>query len=84
MAKATIKFVAVSGIHNTFLDKKFENVEIVSNTEGAIVFQIPNEEDIFLNPNFKIKFHRTGIEMEGYFLVGNCLGMASVLIINYV
>lgn len=83
MAKASIKFVATSGIHNNLLDKEFENVKIISNSEGAIVFQISNEEDIFLNSNFKIKFHEVGVEVEGYFLVGNCLGMASVLITKY-
>jgi hypothetical protein len=83
MGKGTVKFVATSGIHKEWLDKKFIEVDINTNTAGALVFETKGEDVFFLNPNFEIRFSPKGIELEGYFLIGNCLGNAAVLISEY-
>lgn len=83
MGKGTIKFVATSGIHKEWLDKKFIDVEINTNTAKALVFQTKGEDVFFLNPNFEIRFNEKGIELEGYLLINNCLGNAVVLITEY-
>jgi len=83
MGKGTIEFIATAGIHKEWLEKKFIDTSINTNNAGAVVFQTKNGDQIFLNPNFQIRFVYKGIELEGYFLIGNCLGNAVILISDY-
>lgn len=83
MGKAKIEFIGTSGIHKDFLNKIYSDVSILTNSQNAIIFSTQNKEIFHLNPNFQIRFGRCGIEIEGYFLIGNSLGMASILITNY-
>jgi hypothetical protein len=83
MGKGTIEFVATAGIHKEWLEKKFIDTEINTNNANTVVFQTKNGNNFFLNPNFQIRFGNKGIELEGYFLIENCLGGAVLLITDY-
>jgi hypothetical protein len=85
MAKATIEFIATSGIHSEFLDKTFKNVLVTTNTIAKnVIFQTEDGKNIFLNPNYEIAFSQYGIRIEGFFLIENCLGSAVIIIKDYI
>lgn len=77
--KTSIKIVGANAIFSQYLNQEFNNIQIQS-AGGAFIFKLNEREDIFVNPNPKVKFVDEGILIEGYCVIGDCLGNLSILI----
>jgi hypothetical protein len=83
MAKATVTFIGANNIFKGLIDKTYENVFLISNAQNALVLKIEDQDEYFINPNYKISFTEKGIVIEGYLLIAHNLGMVSILIKKY-